>query len=178
MNRFKYLPIGALVLALSGAGIGMAVAQTTGGAPETSSDEAPAERTEVSRDRGDHRGRGGHRGGKGFGMRGNSEIFRTVFAEVDADGDGSVTQDEVDAYRAAKVGEADASGDGALSIEEFDTLYRQFTRPRMVDAFQDLDADGDGVISPAEMDARFGDIVERMDRDGDGALTVQRGRRN
>jgi Ca2+-binding EF-hand superfamily protein len=96
-----------------------------------------------------------------------------LFEEIDADGDGAVTQAEIDAFRAAKVAGADTSGDGALSIEEFDTLYREFTRWRMVRAFQELDTDGDGVISQAEMDRRFGRVVEQMDRDGDGALTLQ-----
>ena len=48
----------------------------------------------------------------------------------------------------------------------------------MVDTFQDFDADDDGVVSAEELDLRFGDIVEWMDCDGDGALTLQdRGRR-
>lgn len=113
---------------------------------------------------------GGHRGG-GFG---GGEMFRTLFDAVDANGDGTVTQDEVEAYRTARLAEVDASGDGALSIEEFDTLYREFTRSRMVDMFQELDADGDGVISAEEMDTRVSRMFERMDRDGDGALTLQR----
>lgn len=116
-------------------------------------------------------GDAGHHGV--FGMMGGGEMLRTLFVQIDADGDGAVTQDEIDAFRAARVGEADASGDGALSIEEFDTLYRAFTRSRMVDMFQDFDADGDGVISVEEMDVRFGDVVDRMDRDGDGALTLR-----
>ncbi|MEM7487753.1 MAG: EF-hand domain-containing protein, partial [Pseudomonadota bacterium] len=123
-------------------------------------------------DRGGRHGRG-HRGG----MRGG-EMFRDVFDAADADGDGTVTQAEIDAYRDARVSEVDVSGDGALSIEEFDTLYRDLTRSRMVDAFQALDADGDGQISAEEMDRRVARFVERMDRDGDGALTLQRpGRR-
>ena len=129
------------------------------------------ERGDRDRDRGERHGHG-PRGGM-FGPRGGSEMMISLFNQVDADGDKTVTQDEIDTFRAAKVGEVDASGDGALSIEEFDTLYREFTRSRMVDMFQDFDADGDGVISPEEMDARFGGVVDRMDRDGDGVLKLQ-----
>ncbi|WP_158448492.1 hypothetical protein [Jannaschia rubra] len=156
----------------------MATAQT---APADPNRPAAETRAEMRGDRGEMRGdRGdrGHRGGRQAGRHGGSGMFAAVFADIDADGNGSVTQAEIDAYRAMKVGEADASGDGALSIEEFDTLYREFTRSRMVDAFQNLDADGDGVITDGEMDARFGDIVKRVDRDDDGALTPRdRGRR-
>lgn len=168
MKSKRILPAAFLAAALIGTGAMIATAQ-----------DSPAElaeagtRAEAPTHRADFRGGGhGHRGGH-FG--GGSETFAALFAQVDADGDGSVTQAEVDAFRAAKVAGADASGDGGLSIEEFDTLYREFTRSRMVDAFQDLDGDGDGVISVAEMDLRYGNVVERMDRNDDGALTLEYG---
>ncbi|SEW35602.1 Ca2+-binding protein, EF-hand superfamily [Aliiroseovarius sediminilitoris] len=189
MKTTKILPIGFLTLGLIGSGVMIATAQNL--PPLTPDDQAqvqmqsqkPMQRADyrdgkAGRDsgKGDRMGRHEKRGGHGMrggdGMRGGGEMFRGLFAQIDADGNGSVTQEEVDAFRAAKVTEADVSGDGALSIEEFDTLYREFTRSRMVDMFQDLDADGDGVISPEEADARFGDVVNRMDRDNDGALTL------
>lgn len=169
MKTTKLIPAGFLVTALALSGAVVATAQNV---PEAS---PGAERAKIvkaeARGDGRHRGQGHHRG---HGRHGGGEIFRNLFNAVDADGNGAVTQEEVDAFRAAKLAEADTSGDGALSIEEFDTLYREFTRPRMVDMFQDLDADGDGVIGTAEMDDRFGRIVERMDRNDDGALTLQR----
>lgn len=128
---------------------------------------------------GGRHGMGGH-GMGGHGMGGRGGMFRAVFMQIDADKDGKITQAEIDAFRDAKVSGADTSGDGALSIEEFDTIYREMTRSRMVDAFQRLDEDGDGQISKAEMDARFGNVVKFMDRNGDGALSMEdrgRGRR-
>ena len=124
-----------------------------------------------------HGPRGGHgmmgRGGPGGGM------MLQLFEEVDADGDGAVTQAEIDAYRTAQVGGADADGDGSLALEEFQTLWLERMRPRMVDAFQNLDEDGDGQITEAELDSRVDRMVARLDRDGDGALTLQdRGARN
>lgn len=167
MAQFKLLPIGAIIIGLSVSAAAIATAQNTpegGDQPQASAKVHKAH------------GRKGQRGGRGGG---GGEMMRMIFGEVDANGDGSVTQEEVDSYRATKLSEVDASGDGALSLEEFEALYADFTRNRMVDRFQDLDADGDGVISGAEMDERFGNIVERMDRDDDGALTLQdrRGRR-
>lgn len=177
MTSRKLLTTAFLATALAAGSVMIAGAQETsdtpGSQPKSEQSEHRADFRHGDRDKGH-----GERGrGHGRHHKGGSEMFRTLFVQVDADGDGSVTQVEIDTFRAAKVGEADSSGDGALSIEEFDTLYREFTRSRMVDAFQDLDADGDGVISAAEMDSRFGDIVERMDRDDDGALTLKRGRR-
>lgn len=169
MKRITMIPTALLVTALIGVGAMTATAQS----PDTQSQAKPMHEKTHYRE-----GKGGKHGKHGGGMFGGREMFATLFTEVDANGDGAVTQEEIDTYRAGKVAQADTSGDGALSIEEFDTLYREFTRSRMVDRFQELDADGDGVISAAEMDARFGKIVERMDRDDDGALTLQpRGKR-
>ena len=101
------------------------------------------------------------------------EMFRTILTEVDADKDGAITQAEVDAFRQAKVAGADANSDGGLSIDEFDTVYRELTRSNMVRAFQRLDTDGDGTITKAEMDNRFGNIVKFMDRNDDGKLSKE-----
>lgn len=165
MTRSHLTPV---ILALTVLG-GAALATT---ATVTLADAQEAKTMQVDARGGMHGARGehGHRGGP------RGEMMRTMFDAVDADGDRAVTQEEIDAYRAARVGEADTSGDGALSIAEFETLYQQFTRGRMVDAFQALDADGDGQIAPEELDTRIARMVERLDRDGDGVLTLQRGR--
>ncbi len=120
----------------------------------------------------------GHRGGHGHHGKHGGMMF-SIMSEVDADGSGSVSQAEVDAYRAAKVRAADGSRDGNLTLDEFETLFAELVRERMVDAFQRLDDDGNGVITGAEMDERFGDIVAHMDRDDDGELSRKdfRGRR-
>ncbi|RKF16687.1 hypothetical protein D6850_03870 [Roseovarius spongiae] len=174
MKRSNYLPVGFLALALAGSGAMIATAQTAPAAGDQASADAQVIRADYrgDRDRGARHMRGKHHGKHrrgGFG----GEMMRTLFDAVDADGDGTVTREEVDSYRASRLAEVDASGDGALSIEEFDTLYREFTRSRMVDMFQHLDADGDGVISRDEMDTRVSRMFDRMDRDGDGALTLQ-----
>ena len=74
--------------------------------------------------------------------------------------------------------EADANGDGAISLEEFGTIWATMTDQARVRAFQRLDPNGDASVTAAELDERFGDIVERMDRNGDGQLSREdRGRR-
>ncbi|MBN2906691.1 MAG: hypothetical protein JXJ18_08285 [Rhodobacteraceae bacterium] len=165
MTKSKFVPAGLLALALVG---GTAAVATAQGMPFFGDRDAKVMRADFRG--GDHGQRGHHakRGAPG------GEMFRTIFEAVDADGDRSVTQVEIDAYRATQLAEVDASGDGALSIEEFDTLYRALTRARMVDTFQELDADGDGQITAKEIDTRIARIVERLDRDGDGVLTLTR----
>jgi hypothetical protein len=167
----KSLALLITTTAMIALGVAAASAQDRAQAPQP-------EVTQASQD-GDHRGGGRHEGRRGgmFGGHMSGRALAGVFAEIDADGSGSVTQAEIDTFRAAKVAEVDQTGDGALSLEEFETLYNALTRSRMVSAFQGLDADGDGVVTPAEMDQRFGNIVDRMDRDDDGALTLGRGRR-
>ncbi|MBY5935092.1 hypothetical protein KUV51_18955 [Tateyamaria omphalii] len=168
MNRTKILAVTALALSVSG--VGAVIANAQDNAEPSPPPAAEGQVTKVDM-RDDHDGK--RKRGHGRNMRGG-EMLRDVFEAADADSDGAVTAEEVEAYRNALVAEVDASGDGALSIEEFDTLYRSFTRSRMVDAFQRLDADGDGQIAPEEMERRVARFVERLDRDGDGTLTLQR----
>ncbi|MFZ1470605.1 MAG: hypothetical protein WAT09_16765 [Paracoccaceae bacterium] len=107
---------------------------------------------------------------KGYGEREGRGMFGQLMEKVDANGDGAITQAEIDTFRVGLVTGADTSGEGSISLDEFETIYLDLTRDRMVDAFQDLDADGDGVVTQAEMDTRFGGIVDQMDRNDDGKL--------
>ncbi len=97
-------------------------------------------------------------------------MFGAMMQKVDADADGAVTQAEIDTFRATLVTGADTSGEGDISLDEFETIYLEMIRDRMVDAFQNLDSDGDGVVTQAEMDQRFGNVVEQMDRNDDGKI--------
>ncbi|MHA1559405.1 MAG: EF-hand domain-containing protein [Alphaproteobacteria bacterium] len=111
-----------------------------------------------------------HRAGPGDRGTGPMDHIRELFATFDTDGDGLVTQDEIDGVRAAELAEFDADGDGTLSLEEYQALWLARVYERMVDAFQQLDADGDGEITIEEFNAGLANIVARMDQNGDGAL--------
>ncbi|MGR3592049.1 MAG: EF-hand domain-containing protein [Limimaricola soesokkakensis] len=174
MTPKTLLPAAFLVTALLGAGAAIATAQSQPAAetPESATTQTPERPGVIERIRAGFGGKGGHR------HHGRPVMLQQIIEQADTNEDGALTRAEIDAFRAAQVESADASGDGALEIAEFETLYNAFTRERMVDAFQALDADGDGRISEEEMESRIDRLVSRLDRDGDGAIgPADRGRR-
>lgn len=127
------------------------------------------------------RGMGRMHGMRGMGMEMGGGALRTVMAGIwrnaDADNDGRLTREELDAYHRELVSAADADGDGNLTLAEFETIWLTLTRSRMVDAFQELDEDGDAVVTEAERQAPFAGLFERLDRDDDGPLDADDGGR-
>jgi Ca2+-binding EF-hand superfamily protein len=111
-----------------------------------------------------------HRGApRGFGP--------SWFDRLDADGDGRLTQAEIDDARRARLAEFDQDGDAQLSLEEYQALWLAVMRERMVDQFQALDADGDGVVTVDEYLVPYSRMVRRLDRNGDGEVTEDELRR-
>ena len=186
----KILPavVIATLMGLSGAMIATAQgleAPATTTADETVT-ETPVRMRHGERGQGDHghgdHGHGDHgRGDREHGGRGGmmgGDMLRTLFTEADANADKSVSAEELASLRAAKIGAADVNVDGALSLEEFQTLWLEAMQPRVIDAFQHLDADGDASITAAEVDDLVANVMERADRNGDGVInTDDRGRR-
>ncbi|KZZ23192.1 calcium-binding protein [Sulfitobacter sp. HI0082] len=96
-------------------------------------------------------------------MGGMDPMGGAMMQMFDADGDGTVTPEEMRAGLQAELTEYDSDGDGTLSIEEFEALHSAMIREMMVDRFQHLDADGDGSITAEEMTAPA-DKMERMQK--------------
>ncbi len=117
----------------------------------------------------------GHRGdGMGFLDKGQLAMSAMqMFDAIDADGDGKITQAEIDTLRNDRHAAHDADGDGNLDLGEFAGLWHETTHPVTVRVFQMLDTDGDAVITRAEYDRPLAAIVERLDRDGDGGLSLR-----
>ena len=102
---------------------------------------------------------------------------RPSFEEVDANGDGKITQDEMQARAATRFGEADSDGDGAISRDEMMAKAMARAEKRVDRMMGRLDADDDGKVSKTEMQQmrgkRMGRMIKRMDADGDGSLSEE-----
>lgn len=100
-----------------------------------------------------------------------------MIEKLDTDGDGQITKAEVEALKAEKFAEADANGDGGLSLDELEAFH-EAERERRMEArrqrhFERADENGDGVISMDEFDNRRGGMFERVDADGDDIITEE-----
>lgn len=119
-----------------------------------------------------------HHQGDGMGRHGGFERghamgghMMSMFETFDGDGDGKLTQGEIDNARKDRFAAFDGDGDGKLTLQEYQALWLDAMRSRMVDRFQDLDEDGDGVVTATEFAAPFARTVMRMDRNDDGMLS-------
>jgi hypothetical protein len=108
------------------------------------------------------------RHGPHMGMMG---IGSELLQGVDTNGDGALSQDEIDAAVNGRFGGFDADKDAKLSLDEFRALWAEITRPVAVRAFQFLDPNGDAAIEKQELSERFGTAVARWDRNDDGVLS-------
>ena len=90
-----------------------------------------------------------------------------VAQQYDADNDGALSSEEIEAAQAAILEQYDTDGDGELSWVERRAVRDAERAARM----EKYDTDGDGVISSEEHDAIKADFIKRFDVDGDGALS-------
>lgn len=93
------------------------------------------------------------------------------FADLDADGNGSLSAEELAAPMGALFADADTNGDGVISAEELAAAMQQRRAQRMIERH---DTNKDGVLSADEMpqpDAskRF----ERLDANDDGTISAE-----
>lgn len=103
------------------------------------------------------------------------------FAEIDADSNGEITQDEMKAHREARFAASDSDGDGMLSAAEIAAQMRDGADRRAERMVARMDKNGDGMLAPDEMGRRGhgrdrGDrmtkMFERADADNSGGLSM------
>lgn len=106
---------------------------------------------------------------------------RASFETLDADGNGEVTQAEMEAYRAERFSAADTDQDGALSKEELSARMSERANDRAARwverMMERMDANDDGKLSQDELASRggrkAGDRFERLDADGSGGVSKE-----
>jgi len=120
----------------------------------------------------------------GFGVQGAQAEDRRghlpSFEELDANADGVVTLEELEAQAVARFQGVDTDGDGGISAaellaqREIDEVQR--AQDRADQLVERLDDDGDGLIQAEEMaDGRrsLDRMFERVDADEDGAISAE-----
>lgn len=108
---------------------------------------------------------------------------RASFEELDANGDGNLTQAEMQAHRKARLASADTNGDGAISRAELEAQLSanagERAAKRVDRMMKHLDTDSDGSISASELETaasekagkRAGRGFSRADTDGNGSIS-------
>ncbi|WP_170381662.1 EF-hand domain-containing protein [Ruegeria atlantica] len=97
------------------------------------------------------------------------------FQELDANGDGQLTQEEMEAHRTQRFSKADTDGDGRLSVEEMQAATQKKANDRVTKMFEEHDANKDGFLSEDELPKprRAGKMFDRIDADNSGTISEQ-----
>lgn len=113
-------------------------------------------------------------GGKMRHMRGQMPSFE----QLDTNGDGFITAEELQAKAAERFAGIDANGDGVITRDELTTFAESQGNDRMVKKLDRMisrmDANGDGQLSVDEMKPkgdRSAKMIEKLDSDGDGKIS-------
>lgn len=128
-------------------------------------------------------GRKGHdrdRGGHGWqgGMLGGD----VGFEQLDADGNGEISKEEFDARHAAWLAMVDANGDGMLQQQELEAYILERIKAMAAEQsgrmIERLDSDGDGMVSAEELGSKMGSarrgdrMFDRLDEDDSGGISA------
>lgn len=101
-----------------------------------------------------------------------------TFEMLDVDGSGEIDATDLDAMRVERFSEIDANGDGAVTEEEFVAQAQRDAAERASEMFARMDADGDGTLSRDALESRGGHgmserFLMRADADDSGGVSAE-----
>lgn len=101
-----------------------------------------------------------------------------TFDQLDVDGSGEITAEDLTAFRNERFAELDSDGNGTISRDEFLASARMQSEERAERMFDRLDADGDGVLSRDVIEGRQrgrgGErMISRFDEDNSGGISAE-----
>lgn len=100
-----------------------------------------------------------------------------MFTEMDSNGDGKITQAEITASKTRNFHAMDTNNDGAVSSDEMlnhaINKMKERMQERMGKRFAKIDKDSNGTISADEFGGRTSKMMEHLDTNKDGAISMQ-----
>lgn len=101
------------------------------------------------------------------------------FADLDVDGSGAITKEDMIAHAAARFAEIDTNGDGSVTVEEMVAHAQRDNdrlQSRMEKMIEKRDENGNGTLEAGEMspeEDRLDKMFDRIDADENGEISEE-----